>query len=180
MLSASYEELHRFADELLISIFSELESTSNLFSSDSEEKLSAEIAGRVNAHWLFKATNEQNSRGHVDITIRSVSADPHKFTYLGEAKIWDGSKYGVDGFHQLQGYFTGRQKNAFMVFYFQSKSCDELFKKYVEKIVTDVGGKCLTVEQRKAVTEHVHPSTAIVCIYHHAVHLPPPEPTKQK
>jgi hypothetical protein len=171
LLPATYDELHGLAHNLLLSILSEMEGQGKHFCADSEVKLSAEVVGRINRHWLFKATNEQSTRGHVDITIRSLCADEHKFSYLGEAKIWSGPAYGIEGFEQLEGYFPARLKNAFLLFYFQTKTCDDLFAAYVAKLLKDIGGKQLLSQGRTAVTEHTHRSSATVNIVHYAVHL---------
>jgi hypothetical protein len=64
---------------------------------------------------LLNTTREENSRGHVDITIKVISTTRRR---LGEAKIYGGYAYHERGIKQLvDRYSTGRERSGYMFCY---------------------------------------------------------------
>lgn len=169
-----YNTLVALIEDRLQALANDLEKNANLYAELSETQLSAIIVTALNtAHVFFKASIETNSRGHVDITVTAPTCtEEHNFTYIGEAKIWKGNEYAFSGVKQLQGYFTGRLPGAFMIFYFKGAECDRPFSDYVDNVIIEFGGTIKFKEARRARTEHVHTSTALLLLSHHAVHLP--------
>lgn len=166
------EDITKQLQDEIRDIAAEQEKNSNLYKTLGEDGISANFVSALNRTFLFKAHAQSNSRGHVDITVVCPSFSEHQFEYLGEAKIWRGPKYCIDGFDQLNGYVTGRLPRAFMILYFRSTECDVPFEEYVNQLVTDKGGKLICRESRFIVTEHQHKSTAKIFIDHYAVHMP--------
>lgn len=58
----------------------------------------------------FHASHESDHNGHVDILVQS---DDKAFTWLGEAKLYKGSKYSEKGLYQLvSDYSTGAENES--------------------------------------------------------------------
>lgn len=71
---------------------------------------------------------EQHSNGHADLTFESYRLGIAR-RILGEAKIYDGPKYHLDGLKQLLGYMTGRELSGLMVVYMKKANGSKLLKK---------------------------------------------------
>jgi hypothetical protein len=79
---------------------------------------------------------EQHSNGHADLTFESYRlGQPRRI--LGEAKIYDGPKYHIDGLKQLLGYMTGREIRGLMVVYMRKANGSILMKKVRDTMDTD-------------------------------------------
>jgi len=58
----------------------------------------------------FRASHESDHNGHVDILVQS---DDKVYTWLGEAKLYKGSKYSEKGLYQLvSDYSTGAENES--------------------------------------------------------------------
>jgi hypothetical protein len=173
LYGSSLEELVEYTRNKLRSVISEIERNAKEFRLLGEDGLSSLIATALNNTMVLVAQREENSRGHVDLTITApVYSSEDKYRYLGEAKVWSTKQYCIDGFEQLMGYITGRQKNAFTIIYFRILECDERFKSYLEELLQQKGGKKIKLENRYGLTRHTHISTAEVEIDHFAAHAP--------
>lgn len=173
LYGASTADLVRYTRKKIIAIIEQVERSAKEYKSLGEDALSSIIATAINSSMILVAQRESNSRGHVDFTITAPMYIPEdKFRYLGEAKVWSTKQYCIDGFEQLMGYITGRQKNAFTIIYFRGQTCDDQFKSYVEELLQQKGGKTIKLESRDSTTEHTHTSSATVEIDHYATHLP--------
>lgn len=158
----------------IISNLSHMEESSKEYQNLGENGFSSILVTALNNCFPFCATREQNGRGHVDITITSPScAEEFMFKYKGEAKIWNGDVYALGGFKQLMGYITGRQKNAFCMFYFKTVTCDDIFNNWPDNLIIKKGGSLRILEKRFATTFHKHSSGDFVEIDHYAAHFPP-------
>lgn len=109
-----------------------------------EEGLSAVLAAALSTPEI-SVTQEQNSNGHVDLTVTLV-IPPFRIK-LGEAKIWDGSKYHVKGLNQLiSRYTTGRECRGFVISYVRLKDITGLFadlRQYInDEKSCDLHGLC--------------------------------------
>lgn len=86
------------------------------FSSLDEVGLTAVLVGNLSIPGLT-VTQETHSNGHVDLTIEADHCMPAR-TKLGEAKIYRGYKYHVEGLEQLLGrYTTGREGPGLLIVY---------------------------------------------------------------
>jgi hypothetical protein len=171
--NSTIQSLLDLVEAKILEAIDSLETDANNISSLQEDGFSTVFCRTLTNGTTLLATQQQNSRGHVDITITSpMCKDPHEFKYLGEAKIWRGSAYAIAGFDQLDGYMTGRHRKSMLLFYFQTQTCDEIFKEYVFELIQKRGGKCIFSKPRQAATEHVHSSSAIIVVDHFAAHIP--------
>ncbi|MCC5848722.1 MAG: hypothetical protein JJU29_11570 [Verrucomicrobia bacterium] len=92
-----------------------------------EEGLTSALAGELRMPGL-SVHQEENSNGHVDITIESTCSSP-VFRKLGEAKIYDGPKYHIKGLVQLlDRYSTGRETRGLVLAYVRKKDIANLMK----------------------------------------------------
>lgn len=92
-----------------------LEDNANALHTNSEDSLSTTLAGHMSIKQLLNATREENSRGHVDITIKVISTSRRR---LGEAKIYGGYAYYEKGIKQLvDRYSTGREPTGYIFCY---------------------------------------------------------------
>jgi hypothetical protein len=105
-----------------------LERNANHLSPLNEEAISAFLVAHLNRPWLH-VTQEAHSNGHVDITIEADHSPPVR-RRLGEAKIYDGPAYHVEGLQQLiNRYTTGREGSGLVVEYVKKQGIKDLVVK---------------------------------------------------
>lgn len=105
-----------------------LEKNANHLNALGEEAISAFLVAYLNMPGLH-VTQEAHSNGHVDITVEAERAPPLR-RRLGEAKIYDGPKYHVDGLKQLLDlYTTGREGSGFLVEYVKKPKIKDIVSK---------------------------------------------------
>lgn len=174
LYASDYSALIKILREKVRAILSDIEAGSKEFNALDEDGLSQVLITTLKHSMLFYGIAQGNSRGHVDLTIVCPTIkNDRQFKYLGEAKIWNGAKKGIAGFVQLGGYMTGGHPTAFMMLYFKTKTCDDMFSEYIKELISSQGGSVVLQETRFATTKHSHSSAAVVDIDHYAAHLPP-------
>jgi hypothetical protein len=113
--SSTEEEFDEALEKHISESIQWVEHNANALHNDSEDSLSTTLAGHMSIKQLLDATREENSRGHVDITIKIISTSRRR---LGEAKIYHGYIYHEKGMEQLVGrYSTGRERTGYMFCY---------------------------------------------------------------
>lgn len=97
------------------------------FSRFHEEELRDVILGNLNTHFQGQATGETfRAKGKTDICIEQ----DNRAAFIGECKIWRGSKELADGLRQLLGYLTWRDcKAALVVFNKERSKFSEILEK---------------------------------------------------
>lgn len=155
---------------LLEGAVTHLEKNTNNFALLGEEGLSGVLAGHLTIPGLT-VTQEQNSNGHVDLTIVGDHCSPTR-TRLGEAKIYDGPAYHIKGIGQLiNKYSTGREGGGLLINYVRQKDIEGITAKLkVEldaKLPADQTGPCTPHTMKwSLVTEHKHSSGALIPVSH--------------
>ena len=76
----------------------------------------------------LSVTQEEHSNGHADLTFEFYRFGIAR-SILGEAKIYDGPQYHIDGLNQLLGYMTGREFSGLMVAYVKTANVAVLMQK---------------------------------------------------
>lgn len=131
----SEEEFDSAFDNWLTQAISKLEAGKKEFKDLSEDGLSTILACSLSTPEI-SVTREQNSNGHVDLTVKLNNAATQR-TKLGEAKIWRGKEYHVKGLDQLLNrYPTGRECRGFVISYVQQSDIKGLFedlRKHIDK-----------------------------------------------
>lgn len=108
------EEFNSAFDNWLTQAIAKLESNKLNYQPLDEEGLSAVLAATLSTGEV-SVTQEQNSNGHVDLTIKLNNSSPQR-SKLGEAKIWKGKEYHIKGLDQLLNrYTTGRECRGFVI-----------------------------------------------------------------
>jgi hypothetical protein len=103
----------------------------------SEDGLSDILVIAFNAAGL-RATRETHSNGHVDLTIDVGFCSPMR-RKLGEAKIYDGPSYHLQGLEQLiDRYTTGRETRGLMIEYVKQADIAGLIQKIRERMDKDL------------------------------------------
>lgn len=126
-MSGDEQDFNKGIEYVLVKVINQLETEANHFLNDSEEKLSAMIAIALNNQFI-SVTRESHNRGHVDISI--ISKLPPIRRRLGEAKIYGGPVYHVQGLSQLiDRYSTGRETFGFILEYVKKPNIKELVEK---------------------------------------------------
>jgi len=172
LYSADNNLIHQHLISKLKSISDDLERQAKNYKPLSEDGLSGIFVTALNQSSLFQAQNEAFSNGHVDISITCLSfKQKHEFTCLGEAKIWNGQKYALQGIEQIDRYLTGRHDKGFMLYYFKTKNCDLLFDGYLDRIAKDGIADVFSRNTRHAITKHIHSSGRSIFLDHLAVNL---------
>lgn len=81
---------------------------------------------------------ESHSNGHVDISIEADHCVPMR-RKLGEAKIYDGPEYHVQGLEQLLSrYTTGREGRGLLIIYVRKENIAGLVEKVRKKMDDDL------------------------------------------
>jgi hypothetical protein len=175
------DDLLKRAREVINETLRDFETTHASFASMGEEDISKLLCIAINRTTFFTAEAESFTNGHVDVTILSRNmASESVFAYKGEAKIWKGEKYCLDGFDQLDGYLTGVPPIAFFLYYFRVLTgCDDIFEKYLETLTDDKGGQTVTKANRFATTEHNFKTGINISLDHFSVWLPKAAPKKK-
>ncbi len=158
----SDEEFDKAFDICLIRAISDLEKNCKEYKSLSENGLSSVLASTLTTGEL-SVTREEHSNGHVDLTVKLVNSR-EKRTKLGEAKIWRGKEYHVNGIGQLlTRYITGRECRGFVISYVKQKNIKKLFedlREYIDKNKPfDLVGFCKDHNIKWSfISEHEHSS----------------------
>ncbi len=125
--SLSDDDFQVAFDSLLNKALAGIEENKKGFQTLAEPALSAVLMLAMLVPGL-SVTLEQQSNGHADLTFESYRFGIAR-RILGEAKIYDGPKYHIDGIDQLLGYMTGREIRGLMVIYMRKPSGSVLMKK---------------------------------------------------
>jgi hypothetical protein len=124
----SIADIDRAFDNWMVEAISELERNRKNYKTLKEDGLTAVLAGLLRTPEI-SVRQEENSNGHVDITIRLNNIYPNWIT-LGEAKVWHGNKYHIQGLNQLLNrYSTGRECRGFVISYVRKEDIKNLFRK---------------------------------------------------
>lgn len=125
--ATSEAEVESAVDRRIGQAVDHLERNSKLFATLNEDGLTAVFVGRLSGVGLL-ATQQTHSNGHVDITIELQFTTPAT-RMLGEAKIYRGPQYHIDGLKQLLGRYTsGREARGLLVVYVKDPDIDEKVK----------------------------------------------------
>jgi hypothetical protein len=125
--SLNEEEFQIAFDSLLGKALAGMEESKVNFQRLDEPGLSAVLRLALNVPGL-SVSLEQYSNGHADLTFESYRMGIAR-RILGEAKIYDGPQYHIDGINQLLGYMTGREIRGLMVVYMRKADGVKLMKK---------------------------------------------------
>jgi hypothetical protein len=168
--STSEQEFDVAFDNWLIQAISKLEKDKKAFRELSEDALSSILAAALSTPEM-SVTSEQHSNGHVDLTVTLNNSSPKRIK-LGEAKIWGGKKYHVEGLGQLlTRYTTGRECRGFVISYVKSKDIKGLFddlRKFIDSSKPfDLQGLCADHNIRWSfISKHKHNSGELTSISH--------------
>lgn len=136
-------------DALLEKTIIRLEQNKKNYEKLDEEGLSAVLASSLSVPGL-SVTQETHSNGHVDLTIVADHCVPTR-TKLGEAKIYDGPAYHIQGLEQLLGrYTTGRENRGLLIVYVRKQDVSGKIIKLRESM-----DKTLPLHQQGATTDHI-------------------------
>lgn len=151
LLTASTdEEFLNAMDVLLEHAIASLESNSKNFQNLDEEGLTGVLALALMIPGLT-VSQETNSNGHVDLTIQADHCIPMR-KLLGEAKIYNGPAYHIQGLEQLiSRYVTGRELRGLIIIYFRVSDINGYVKKIRRRMDND--RPCL---QQGNTSNHTH------------------------
>lgn len=145
--SLSDADFHTAFDSLLAKALAGMEEGKKGFQTLDEPSLSNVLRLAMMVPGL-SVTREENSNGHADLTFDSYQYGQRR-RILGEAKIYDGPKYHIDGVGQLMGYMTGREQRGLMVVYMRKANGSGLMKK-----IRDTMDSELPAGQKGETTDH--------------------------
>jgi hypothetical protein len=138
LLTAGTDDEFELAfDAVLGKAITHLETNKKNFERLDEEGLSGVLVASLSIPGLT-VTPETNSNGHVDLTIEADHCVPMR-KKLGEAKIYRGPAYHIQGIEQLLGrYTTGREGRGLLIVYFRKKDIAGLVKKLRQRMDDDL------------------------------------------
>lgn len=156
-------EFEEAFEKVLNKAIQHLEKNSKNFHPLQEDGLTAVIVGILNSTKGLTATQESNSNGHVDLTIRADLCEPPRLM-LGEAKIFNYYSWHEKGLQQLvQRYSTGREERGLLLVYVKK---DDV-KGRMEKIRKELDQK-LPCNQLKASSDHPRQWSFLTSHKHHS------------
>ena len=164
------EEFDAAFDNWLTQAIAKMEANKLNYSSLNENGLSAVLAAALSTGEI-SVTQEQNSNGHVDLTVKLNNSFPQRVK-LGEAKIWRGKEYHSKGLDQLLNrYMTGRECSGFVVSYVKIADIKGLFenlRKHIDNSKPfNLEGLCLDHNIKWSfLSKHKHGSGELVAICH--------------
>lgn len=133
MASKTDEEFDTALEDFLERAVAHLEANANHLSTRKEDSITCDLTAFLQIPDILSVTQQEHSNGHVDITIKAVCGPFHR---LGEAKIYDGPSYHIDGLEQLvKRYSTGRETSGILVEYVKDAGIKDLvikIKKYMD------------------------------------------------
>lgn len=161
-------------DSLLGKALAGMEESKEGFQSLDEPALSAVLRLGILVPGL-SVSLEQHSNGHADLTVESYRLGISR-RILGEAKIYDGPKYHIDGVGQLLGYMTGREVRGLMVVYMRKTNGAGLMKKIQDTMDVDqpenqLGPTKLHPLKWAFDSDHLHSSGENIRVSHVACNL---------
>lgn len=146
-----------------------LEANSKNFARLKEDGLTAVLALALKVPCI-DVSQQLHSNGHVDITIK-IHEGHFTRTKLGEAKIYDGPEWHVQGVKQILGYSTGRECRGLVIAFVKKTDIEGLMNKVRRKM-----DKELPEQQQGAtmdhpskwcfLSKHLHSSGAVVEVGH--------------
>lgn len=161
-------------ERLLETAIVHLEEQSKNLRSSSEDNITSSAIGFFNRYGI-RASSQTNSRGHVDIYISHTWRSA--LVICGEAKIWRGVSYHVDGLGQVLGYCTGRLPYCFLLAYVVKGEVE----KHVENLKRELDQSFPEKQQGFSVahpslrwalvTQHKHSGGNLVRVLHAGVKL---------
>ena len=163
-------------EDILEEVIHELESSAKEYSALGEDGISSVLVTGVNGRNGVRAFREMNSNGHVDITIKSTLRPTNQL--LGEAKIYNGPRYHVEGMDQLLNrYTTGRFPYAFMVEYVRNTAVKTACQKIRDHLDEHRPfAQLCDCKDHQIVwsfcSTHEHKSASKITVLHLSVHLP--------
>lgn len=170
---AEFEEAF---EKILNKAIQHLEKNSKNFSKTGEDGLTAVIVGMLDCTEGLTATQEANSNGHVDLTIRADQCIPQRLK-LGEAKIFNYYTWHEKGLKQLvERYSTGREDRGLLLVYVKKDNV----KGRMDKIRRELDQKlpCNQLEasenhetQWSFLTTHKHSSGEEIEVWHLGANL---------
>lgn len=176
LLSAKTEaEFNTAFDHLLELAVRRLEASKSDYVDLGENALNRILAGFVNCPGL-SVTAETHSNGHVDLTFSAVHSSPI-WTKLGEAKLYNGPAYHIEGLGQLLSrYMTGRDSTGLMICYVQVKDIAKKLQSIRDKMDVDLPEKQLSPTRNGAKkltfqSEHEHSSGEVIDVSHVGVNM---------
>ena len=123
------EEFDHALEYLLENAVKHLEKSANFLNDQLEDYITNFLISYLCGTQLIDAEHDAYSKGHVDITIETKTSFPKRIR-LGEAKIYRGPSYHVDGMEQLiNRYTTGREGTGFMLEYVTARNIVDLVDK---------------------------------------------------
>src|SRR5262245_58917149 len=134
------EQFERAFDIILERAVRLLESNKKNFRNLDEEGLTATLALALSMPG-FTVTQETNSNGHVDLTMRT-----DRRIRLAEAKVYNGPEYHFSGIEQLlTRYMMGREGRGLLISYVRKRDIAGLVKKL--RLKMDEVRPCKQVER---------------------------------
>lgn len=149
-LARLYEDIH--------SILERLESSSEKFYCDDEDKITTAIVITL-CEKGYNATEQTKKNGTVDITVRDKEDE---YSWIGEAKIGYGNTKIFEGMLQLLTRYIKRDENAGLLIYFQKAGSHKFFNDWLKYLYTlkwiEYCNKKGTLERVQPLLGHLVPS----------------------
>lgn len=178
LLAKSDDDYQLIMDNLLNDAADHLERNKKDFNSHNETALTGHVAAWITTVDLIKATQEANSNGHTDLTIEINNGSRVKKKMIGEAKIYNGMMYHINGVGQVLGYSTGRELSLFMLNYVKTEAVKVATKKIKDSMNKDLPhnqiSSCVdkVIPKWSFLSEHQHKSSGeILKVHHYSINL---------
>ena len=173
--ATSDKEFDDTFDGMLVNVICDIEKDAKNLGSLNENGLTSVISIAMNQIFGVKAKREENSNGHVDLTIDVEF--PRQRRRLGEAKIYSGYSYHKSGVNQLLNrYTTGREGRGMLIVYVKESNIKEKIDNLLEamnqeKPCGQIGEACALPFRWSFLSNHLHHSGETMDLGHYGCNL---------
>tara|TARA_B100000315_G_scaffold254577_1_gene295928 strand:- start:1450 stop:2658 length:1209 start_codon:yes stop_codon:yes gene_type:complete len=142
------EEEYDYVLGVIRSSVNMMERSPSVFSQMDEESLRDQILVQLNGHYEGNATGETfNASGKTDILIRHEDRN----VFIGECKIWKGSKALMEAIDQLLGYTSWRDTKTSLIIFNKNKNHSTVVEAISETVPDHTS--CKKLVEKKNETE---------------------------
>ena len=138
-LACDYQQFVHILYEDLDDSLAHLTQSRHLYKNSSEDQLSLQIISFLKGRY-YDAEHDPQHGGHVDILVKDQWG---KNEWIGEAKIWGGVEYAMDGWNQLHKRYsagTHRDNHGGILLYVKVKNARQKLEDWVDHLKSSISG----------------------------------------
>lgn len=136
-LACTYQRFVNILYQDLDDALQHLEQARHLYKDSNEDQLSSQIISFLKGRF-YDAEHDTQHGGHVDILVKHQHG---KYEWIGEAKIWKGAEYALDGWNQLNKRYssgTVRDNHGGILLYVKVKNAKQKLNDWLDHLKMNI------------------------------------------